>query len=71
MHLTSVFLTDIYTTTLTISTSLVLYLYMDIRKIKWMNEWMNELEDMGSHSSVAETFKFSGKLHKCWPVNSN
>ena len=33
-HLTSVFLTDIYTTTLTISTSLVLYLYMDTWKIK-------------------------------------
>ena len=46
MHLTSVFLTDIYTTTLTISTSLVLYLYMDIRKIKWMNEWMNEKMQM-------------------------
>jgi len=31
-----------YTTTLTISTSLVLYLYMDIRNIKWMNEyWPN------------------------------
>ena len=38
-HLTSVFLTDIYKTTLTISTTLVLYLYMEIRKIKWMNEW--------------------------------
>jgi len=35
--LTSVFLTDIYTTSLTNSTSLVLYLYMDIQKIKWMN----------------------------------
>ena len=33
-------LTDFYTTTLTISTSLVLYLYMDIRKIKCMNEWI-------------------------------
>ena len=33
-HLTPVFLTDIYTTTLTISTSLELYLYMDIWKIK-------------------------------------
>ena len=31
-------LTDIYTTTLTISTSLVLYLYVDIWKIKWVNE---------------------------------
>ena len=31
-------LTDFYTTTLTISTSLVLYLYMDVQKIKWMNE---------------------------------
>jgi len=40
--LTSVFLTDIYTTTLTISTSLELYLYMDIQKIKRMNEWMTE-----------------------------
>jgi len=38
--LTSVFLTDIYTTTVTISTSLVLYLYMDIRKIKWLN-WID------------------------------
>jgi hypothetical protein len=38
--LTSVFLTDMCTTTLTISTSLILYLYRDIQKIKWMNEWM-------------------------------
>jgi len=37
INLTSVFLTDIYTTTWTISTSLVLYLYMDIRKMKCMN----------------------------------
>jgi hypothetical protein len=42
-HLTSVFLTNMYTTTLTISTSLVLYLYRDIRKIRWMNEWMNSI----------------------------
>ena len=40
--MTSVFLTDIYTTTLTISTSLVLYLYMDIWKIRWMNEWVKD-----------------------------
>jgi len=33
-HLTFVILTDIITTTMTISTSLVFYLYMDIRKIK-------------------------------------
>jgi len=38
-HLTFVTLTDIVTTTMTISTSLVFYLYMDIWKIKWMNEW--------------------------------
>ena len=38
----SVFLTDMYTATLTVSTSLVLYLYMDIQNIKWINEWMNE-----------------------------
>jgi len=31
--LISVFLTDMYTTNLTFSTSLVLYLYMDIQKI--------------------------------------
>ena len=37
--MTSVFLTDMYITTLTISTSLVLYLYINIWKIKWMNEW--------------------------------
>jgi len=38
--LTSAILTYIFTITLTISTPLIFYLYMDIRKIKrWMNEW--------------------------------
>jgi len=37
--LTYVVLRDIITTTMTISTSLVFYLYMDIQKIKWMKEW--------------------------------
>jgi len=45
--LTSVFLTDNYTTTFTISTSFVLYLYMDTQKIKWMNECTSE--DMGPY----------------------
>jgi len=45
--MTSVFLTDMYTTTLAISTSLVLYLYMDIQKIKWMNEWIAAWNDTG------------------------
>jgi hypothetical protein len=38
-HLTFVTLPDIVTTTMTIPTSLVFYLYMDIWKIKWMNEY--------------------------------
>jgi len=37
--MTFVTLTDIVTTTMTISTSLVFYLYMDVRKIKEMNEY--------------------------------
>jgi len=36
-HPTFVTLPDIVTTTMTISTSLVFNLYMDIWKIKWMN----------------------------------
>jgi hypothetical protein len=41
-HLTFVTLPDIVTTTVTISTSLVFYLYMDIWKIKRTNKWINK-----------------------------
>jgi len=62
--LTSVFLTDIYTTTLTISTSLALYLYVDIRKIKWMNEWMINLKQ--GNQCPSQDSKQAPSWYKSW-----